>query len=68
MQLNYTDRIEVSVTTNSSELRQAAEENREFIGQETLANSIGFELLRGAEAAEVEVGGYQASLAIQPVG
>ena len=52
----YTDRIEVGFATESSELRRAIEQFREFIMTETLANKIVNEPLPNVEPVEAKVG------------
>ncbi len=52
----YTDRIEIGLESAADELRRAVEAHREYLTSETLAESIVFESLAGAEEIEIEVG------------
>lgn len=51
----FTDRIEVGVTSDSDQIRQAVEEHRATIASETLADAIEFRPLDGTDAVEVEI-------------
>jgi len=51
----YNDRIRLGIVADSSEVRAAVEENREYIQQETLAIEIVLSALAGAQTVEVSV-------------
>src|SRR6185295_17686193 len=53
----YTDRIEVGLVTESSELSSAIEKFRDYISQETLASRVVGEPLPGVEPSSASVGG-----------
>jgi isoleucyl-tRNA synthetase len=53
----YTDRIQVGLVTESEELRQAIEENTEYICGETLALGLTADPLEGAVAVEHDLSG-----------
>ena len=53
----YTDRIQVGLVTESDELRQAIEENAEYIRGETLAVELSREPLAGATPVEHDLAG-----------
>jgi isoleucyl-tRNA synthetase len=52
----YTDRIEIGIVTESSELRAAIEKFADYIKKETLASSLVFEPLAGVEPVELKLG------------
>ncbi|NND97348.1 MAG: isoleucine--tRNA ligase [Pirellulaceae bacterium] len=52
----YTDRIEVAVVTEISEVMAAIDEHREFICNETLADSLTTSALSGSDAVETDFG------------
>jgi isoleucyl-tRNA synthetase len=52
----YTDRIEVGLTTESADVRRAVTQFREQITQETLARNLEFEPIAGAEVAHAKIG------------
>jgi len=64
----YTDRIEISVVTESAELRKAAEKFVEYISGETLAKRLGFEPIAGVTPIEVDLGGHKATIYVKNVG
>ncbi len=64
----YTDRIEVAVRTDSDELRQAIEENADYIKAETLAKSLAAETPASVVVVEVKVGGHNVQLFVKVVG
>ena len=66
LDLNYTDRIDVSIVTDDAELEQAIEENSDYIREETLAKSLGNEPL-STEPTEFSVGDVTAKLFVLPV-
>jgi isoleucyl-tRNA synthetase len=62
LQLEYTDRIDVGIVTESAELQAAIDENRETIMRETLATSLVDKALPNAEAAAHEISSHKLSL------
>ena len=67
LDLNYTDRIEVALVTDSPEFRQAVLENLDKIRAETLAVSVVTEPLPAGSPLDVQVGDFQASLFVSPL-
>jgi len=67
MNLDYTDRIEVGIVTDSAELKQAITANHDYLAGETLAASIKFEALPGVEGQDVEVGDFHAVLYVRKI-
>jgi isoleucyl-tRNA synthetase len=63
----FTDRVELTIVTESQELRSAIEQFRDYIMTETLAVKIGFEPLAGVEPVDVEIGDFRAHLYIRVV-
>ncbi len=63
---DFTDRIVVGIGGASDALRQAIEQNREYIAGETLADTIGFEAT-GTDATAAEVGDEKLQLSVQKV-
>jgi isoleucyl-tRNA synthetase len=63
----YTDRIRISITTDSDELRRAIDEFREYIAQETLAVEIVVRPEPAAGATELELGGHRAMVLVEIV-
>ena len=63
----YTDRIQVVVDTDSAEVRAAVAVFGDYLRSETLAVEIRFQSLDGAEAAELDLGGYPMKIAIQVI-
>ena len=63
----YTDRIQVGLVTESEELRQAIEENADFICGETLALGLGPDPLDGAVAVEHDLAGSPVQLYVLTV-
>ena len=61
----YTDRIQVGLVTESDELRQAIDENREYVCGETLAIELTGEPLAGVEPSQHDVGGAVFELFVQ---
>jgi isoleucyl-tRNA synthetase len=61
----FTDRIEVGVVTDSAELRAAIEQFRDYIMQETLADSLRLERLQDVEFVEVQIGDTTAMLYVR---
>ncbi len=63
----YHDRIRLGIGSESPELRQAVEENRDYLQQETLAQSITFAPLADCEGVRVEVAEMPVELFLQVV-
>ena len=63
----YTDRIRISITTDSDELRRSIEEFREYIAQETLATEIVVRPEPATGAIELELGGHRAMVLVEIV-
>ncbi|RIK82614.1 MAG: isoleucine--tRNA ligase [Planctomycetota bacterium] len=61
----FTDRIDVSVVAESADLKTAIEEFREYIMQETLAESLRLEPAPQVESVETQVGDARATLSIR---
>lgn len=64
MNLAYADRIEVAVVTDSKELRQAIEENMEYIRTETLALMLTFTVHAKGTATELQIGEHTGQLLV----
>ena len=64
---DFTDKIEISVATESSELSSAINGFRDFILSETLANSISLEMSDGSSPENVTVGGHDALVSVRVV-
>ncbi len=64
MDLQFTDRINVGLVTDSDELRQAIEENSDYIRAETLAVSLDHDAIEAAEAVDREVADNQLTIYI----
>jgi isoleucyl-tRNA synthetase len=54
----YNARLDVGLVTDSDELKQAVEENREYIVGEIQADKLVFETLPGVEGVELEIAGH----------
>ena len=67
MNCRFTNRVKIGIVTDSPELRAAIEQFRDYIMTETLAVSIGFGPIAGAEPVDVEIGDYRAELYIRVV-
>jgi isoleucyl-tRNA synthetase len=65
MNLDFTDRIELGLTTASDELQQAIQANADYIAGETLATALKTESLADGEGQEVEIGDFQATLFVR---
>ncbi|MBX9787938.1 MAG: isoleucine--tRNA ligase [Pirellulales bacterium] len=63
----YTDRIRISITTDSDELRRAVEDFRDYIAQETLAVDIALRPEPAGGATELDLGGHRAMVAVENV-
>ena len=68
LQCDYTDRIDVGVVTESDELRQAIQENAEFIQSETLASTLVYEPLSNVERIVHTIAGFVIELFIRVIG
>jgi isoleucyl-tRNA synthetase len=62
LELDFTDRIEVSVTGASPGLQKAISANKDFICGETLAVKMEFAALPGAAGVELEIGDEKITL------
>jgi isoleucyl-tRNA synthetase len=65
MNLQYTDRIVVGVVTDSTELRSAVDQFRDYIQGETLAVRLQHDALSGVEPVELKVGDDPVTLYVQ---
>ena len=65
MTCEYTDRIEVSIETDSAELKAAIEQFREYICGETLAVNMHDNIPPGVEATELVIGEHRARLFVR---
>jgi isoleucyl-tRNA synthetase len=63
----YTNRIEVGLVTESSDVRRSVERFRDHIMKETLATRLVFEPLTGTDAAEVKLGDTKLDLYVRVV-
>jgi isoleucyl-tRNA synthetase len=61
----YTDRIEVGVVTESSELQQAIQENQDYVANETLAVKISNAVLDGVEGITLDIGDHPVTLFVR---
>jgi len=64
---DFTDRIDIGIATEASELRSAIQEHNAYIVRETLATSISFEALDSAEPMTAKVGSYEALICVRVV-
>jgi uncharacterized protein DUF5915 len=62
MALEYTDRIRISLVTESSDLRAAAENFADYIKGETLATDLRLDPLTGATPLEIKIGEYSCQI------
>ena len=67
LNLQFTDRIEVGIVTESAELRAAIEENLDYIKQETLAVTIVFEPLPGVDGVTHRIGDADLTIYVRVV-
>ena len=65
LDLEFTDRIELGFVTESEELRNALQAHAETLASETLAVSIGFELLQKAELETLDVDGRALTMSLK---
>ncbi len=65
--LDFTDRIVVGLVADSPELAKAVKQFSKYIQGETLAVKLKFEPLPDAEAVEIKVAEYQATLYVKTV-
>jgi isoleucyl-tRNA synthetase len=63
----FTDRIEVGVETDSSDLRGAIEQFGSYIAGETLADKVTPASLKGADVVAINVGDTESQLAVRVV-
>ena len=63
----YNDRLEIGIITDSDELKQAIEENRDYILTETQADRLVFEALLDVEGVEHELAGARLVLYVRVV-
>ena len=63
----YTDRIEVGVVTQSTELAAAIEHFHNYIAEETLAKSLRLEALDGVKSNRMSVTGADVDLYVRTV-
>ena len=64
LQLNFTDRIELAITTDEA-LEQAIKENAEYIKSETLSTILTFSAIAGADGAERQIGDHELTIYIK---
>lgn len=55
MKLQYTDRIQIGVVSESTELREALEANRAMVMEAVLGTKLSFEAIAGTVVADVEI-------------
>ncbi len=67
MNLEFTDRIEVAVVTDSDALRKAVEQFGEYIRRETLAVQLGLQPIPDAEPVELAVASHSLTLYVKVV-
>ncbi|MBW3600530.1 MAG: class I tRNA ligase family protein, partial [Planctomycetes bacterium] len=67
MNCEYDDRIAVTVGVDSAELRQAFEENEDYIRNETLAVEFKMTSLKNREATKQEIGGEPVTLEVKVI-
>jgi isoleucyl-tRNA synthetase len=65
LSLDFADQIEVGIVGASPALRQAIEQNRDYICGETLAVTLVFEALRGIDPTEAEIGDEKITLYVR---
>jgi isoleucyl-tRNA synthetase len=65
LNLEYTDRIEVGVVTESAELKTAIDENRSYVSGETLTAKLDYQTLSGVEGRPSELGEGQIVLYVK---
>ncbi len=63
----FTDRIEVGVVTESSEVRQAVELFHDYIKEETLAERISLEPIDGIDQVDVKIGEFEVVIYVKVV-
>lgn len=64
----YTDRIEVGITTDSAEIRRAVEQFSDYICGETLAAQLKLSAIQGIEAEETKLGEETLNLYVKVIG
>ena len=65
LDLDFTARIEIGVVIDSAEVKQGITENLEHITSETLANSLEFKSVDGAETTELTLGDFALTLSVK---
>jgi isoleucyl-tRNA synthetase len=63
----FTDRVEIALVAENADLQAAIEQFRDYIMKETLAVSITFDPIAGAEAVDIEVGDFKVQLYVRVV-
>jgi isoleucyl-tRNA synthetase len=63
--LEFTDRIEIGLVTDSAELRAAIEQFCEYIMGESLAIKLDFGPIAGGEPVDLTIGDYKAMIYIR---
>ena len=66
LDLDFTDRIELTFETASPELRAAIERHLDYVAAETLATTASFDTLAGAKPESIDVDGHPLAIAIRP--
>jgi len=64
---NFTDRIEIGIVSQTPELCSAIEQHRDYIAEETLANTILLKTLSNIEPTTVKVGNHEAQITVRVV-
>ena len=64
MDLDFTDRIDLSFATPSSELKTAIEQHLEFVAGETLATTASFGSIEGGVVESLEIDGHPLEISI----
>jgi len=64
---DFTDRIEIGIVSESSELCSAIEQHRDTLAEETLAKSVLLEKLSGIEPTSVKIGDHEAQITVRVV-
>ncbi|NOY28801.1 MAG: hypothetical protein GXP28_01100 [Planctomycetes bacterium] len=64
---DFTDRIEIGIVSESSELCSAIEQHRDTLAEETLAKSVLLEKLSGIDPTTVKIGDHEAQITVRVV-
>ena len=67
LDLERTDRIELIVVSDSDELKQAIEENRDYLCRETLTETLSLTAVDGVTLVDREIGDYKIQLGIRVI-